>query len=168
MLNVFPEIRDHVKVCHEFIFPKILDTDFEQMYKEGGRPPVSPRLLMCVTILQFLEKLPDRQTIQNLIFRLDWKIALELDLEYAGFSYQLLSVWRQRVVDHDEARKLMKTDEYKEEMKNRNAIEGTISALKRGYGFCRCRYRGKLNFRLQLYFTAISFNIKRLGLACGY
>jgi hypothetical protein len=69
---------------------------------------------------------------------------------------------------HDEItarRKLMKTEEYKEGMKNRNAIEGTISALKRGAGFSRCRYRGKKKFSFQMYFSAIAFNIKRLDMA---
>jgi len=89
MLNGLPEPGGYIKVCQDIIFPGIKDTDFEDMYKDGGRPPVSPRLLMCVTILQFLERLPDRQTIQNLIYRLDWKVALELELEYPGFSYQL-------------------------------------------------------------------------------
>ncbi len=64
-----------------------------------------------------------------------------------------------------ERRELMRTDEYKLEMKNRNAIEGTISALKRGYGFSRSRYRGKQKFALQMIFSAISFNIKRLEFA---
>lgn len=32
------------------IAPRIKDTDFEDLYKDGGRPPVSPRLLVLVTI----------------------------------------------------------------------------------------------------------------------
>jgi len=121
MLNGLPEPGGYIKVCQDIIFPGIKDTDFEDMYKDGGRPPVSPRLLMCVTILQFLERLPDRQTIQNLIYRLDWKVALELELEYPGFSYQLLSVWRQRVVEHDRAKRVF--DGIIEELKDRGLIK---------------------------------------------
>ena len=120
MLRSLPELSGYMKICQEVIFPKIKDTDFEDMYKEGGRPPVSPRVLMCVTILQFLERLPDRQTIRNLIYRLDWKVALELELEYSGFSYQLLSVWRQRIVEHDKAKKVF--DRIIEELKERGLI----------------------------------------------
>jgi len=31
------------------------ECDFEEMHKEGGGPPISPRTLLMVTVLQFLE-----------------------------------------------------------------------------------------------------------------
>ena len=66
------------------IAPLILDTDFNEMYKGGGRPPVSPRILLLVTIMQFLEKLSDRAAAANLRFRIDWKIAFGLEIDFMG------------------------------------------------------------------------------------
>ena len=62
-------------VIQKEISPLIKDSDFESMYKEGGRPPISPRLLVLVLLMQFLEGLSDRAAARNLKFRLDWKIA---------------------------------------------------------------------------------------------
>ena len=58
-------------------------------------------------------------------------------------------------------RKLCKTPEYQELMKRRNAIEGTHSELKRGYGIRRCRYKGLAMTALQHQFTAAACNLRR-------
>jgi transposase len=42
------------------IVPLIRHEDFADMYREGGRPPLSPKVLLMVTIFQFLEGLSDR------------------------------------------------------------------------------------------------------------
>ncbi|MES2875016.1 MAG: transposase, partial [Bacteroidota bacterium] len=56
-------------------------SDFESMYSEKGRPPVSPVVLIVILILQYIERLTDRAVANNLRFRLDWKIGLELDYQ---------------------------------------------------------------------------------------
>jgi len=53
MFSILPPIKGPLKICKEIIFSFVKDTDFEDLYSEGGRPPVSPKLLMCTTILQF-------------------------------------------------------------------------------------------------------------------
>jgi hypothetical protein len=45
----------------------------------------------------------------------------------------------------------MQTDEFKQEMRRRNGIEGTQSELVRAYGLRRARYRGQAKVRLQNY-----------------
>lgn len=36
---------------------------------------------MSLSVLPFLEKLPDRQTAQNLVYRIDWKLALCIEVD---------------------------------------------------------------------------------------
>jgi transposase len=80
------------------IASNIKDTDFEDMYKEGGRPPISPRLLVLVLLMQFIEGLSDRSALQNLKFRLDWKIAFGLPLDFLGFHPTVLTYFRDRLI----------------------------------------------------------------------
>ena len=47
-------------------------------------------------------------------------------------------------------------------MKQRSAIEGTISAMVRKHGARRARYRGKAEVRLQHLFIGAAVNVKRL------
>ena len=54
-----------------------------------------------------------------------------------------------------------RTQDYRDRMKNRNAIEGTISELKRRYGIRRARYRGLQKTNLQILFCASGCNLRR-------
>ena len=85
------------------ISPLIKDSDFEEMYKEGGRPPVSPRVLILTLLMQFLERLPDRAASLNLKFRLDWKIAFELPMDFAGIHPTTLVYFRNRLIENEKA-----------------------------------------------------------------
>lgn len=58
-------------------------------------------------------------------------------------------------------RKLCKSPEYRLHMRRRNAIEGTNSELKRGYGLGRARYRGLAKTDIQMHFIAAACNIRR-------
>ena len=85
------------------ISPLIDITDFEGMYQEGGRPPVSPRLLILVLIMQYIERLSDRAAAANLRYRIDWKIAFGLELEFAGIHATTLVYFRERLLANDRA-----------------------------------------------------------------
>lgn len=61
-----------------------------------------------------------------------------------------------------ERRRMMKTEDYKQDMKRRNGIEGTQSELVRTYGLRQARYRGKAKVRLQNYFIGAACNMLRL------
>lgn len=54
-----------------------------------------------------------------------------------------------------------KTEAFGQEMKQRNAIEGTQSELVRAHGLRRARYRGLAKVRLQNYFAGAACNAKR-------
>jgi len=58
-------------------------------------------------------------------------------------------------------RQEMQSDEFKNQMKRRNAIEGTQSELVRGHGLRRARYRGLNKVRLQNYLIGAAANAKR-------
>lgn len=58
-----------------------------------------------------------------------------------------------------------KTEAFKEKMKRRPAIEGTISELTRKHGARRARYRGESKERLQASFIGAAANLKRLARA---
>lgn len=56
-----------------------------------------------------------------------------------------------------------KTEAFKEKMKRRPAVEGTISELTRKHGARQARYRGTDKGRLQASFTGAAANLKRLA-----
>lgn len=85
------------------ISPLIDITDFIWMYQEGGRPPVSPRLLILVLIMQYIERLSDRAAAANLRYRIDWKIAFGLELEFAGIHPTTLVYFRERLLANERA-----------------------------------------------------------------
>jgi transposase len=60
-----------------------------------------------------------------------------------------------------------KTAAFKEKMKRRPAVEGTISELTRKHGARRARYRGESKERLQVSFIGAAANLKRLARALG-
>jgi transposase len=59
-------------------------------------------------------------------------------------------------------RREMQFAEFKQEMHQRNGIEGTQSELVRGYGLRYARYRGLLKVRLQNYLIGAACNLRRL------
>ena len=73
------------------------DADFADLYAEGGRCPISPGLLACVTILQYCFRASDRAAVENTIMRRDWRIALGLDVDWDGFDPTVLTRFRQRL-----------------------------------------------------------------------
>jgi len=53
--------------------------------------------------MQFLEGLSDRAAVISLKFRLDWKIAFELPLDYKGFHPTTLVHFRERLIENKQA-----------------------------------------------------------------
>ena len=59
----------------EHIFLKFKDSEFAGMYQVGGRYPVSPRMLMCICILQYMFGLSDRRAVEESIASRHWRFA---------------------------------------------------------------------------------------------
>jgi transposase len=74
------------------------DADFRKLYPARGQPGLAPWRLALVTVLQFLERLSDRQAADAVRARIDWKYALGLELADAGFHFSVLAEFRARLV----------------------------------------------------------------------
>lgn len=85
------------------IWPKLLGLgpSLNTMYcADNGRPAVNPVRLLGVTLLQYMEKLPDRQAVEAMVFDIRWKCALEMEVDESGFDSTVLVRFRQRLLEH--------------------------------------------------------------------
>jgi len=73
------------------------DADFADLYEEGGRAPISPGLLACISILQYLFRVSDRVAVSATVLWRDWRIALGVDVDWEGFDPTVLTRFRQRL-----------------------------------------------------------------------
>jgi hypothetical protein len=76
-----PEDRD--RLFARQIFPLLLQARpaLQQAYcDDNGRPGLEPVVLAGVTVLQFLEGIPDREALQMLRYHVGWNFALNLTL----------------------------------------------------------------------------------------
>jgi transposase len=83
------------------------DVDFADLFPTRGQPAEVPWRLALVTVLQFVEGLPDRQAADAVRSRLDWKYALSLELSDPGFDHTVLSEFRSRLVQGGAAQRLL-------------------------------------------------------------
>ena len=99
--NVYRQIGDR--------FDELFPTDgfFAEAYEPTGRGAISPVLLAAVTVLQMMEKTPDRQAAEWVVSRIDWKYALHLPLTYTGFHFTDLYAFRGRLLAHQQERRML-------------------------------------------------------------
>jgi transposase len=83
---------------HDELGRLFADKDFAALFPMRGQPALAPAQLALVTLLQFVEGLSDRQAADAVRSRIDWKYALCLELEDAGFHYSALSEFRARLL----------------------------------------------------------------------
>lgn len=74
------------------------DADFAALFPSRGQPAEPPWRLALVTVMQFAERLSDRQAADAVRGRIDWKYALSLELTDPGFDASVLSEFRARLV----------------------------------------------------------------------
>jgi transposase len=81
------------------------DDDLQMMYcLDNGRPSLPPSLMSGVTLLQFYDDVSDREAVQQLLYDLRWKVALNLPLDYVGFDASSLCNFRKRLLEHGQER----------------------------------------------------------------
>ncbi len=68
----------------------LCDQDFSALFPSQGQPGVSPLRLALVTILQYIAGLIDRQAVDAVRSRIDWKYLLGLELTDQGFDHTVL------------------------------------------------------------------------------
>ncbi len=86
---VFPEGSPFIKMRDE-LGTLYQDEMFAALFPKEGQPVLAPWRLALVTIMQFAEKLSDRQAAHAVRARLDWKYALGLELDDRGFDFSVL------------------------------------------------------------------------------
>ena len=74
------------------------DQSFAQLFPSTGRPVEAPWRLALITVMPFMEELPDRPAADAVRGRIEWKYALGLELTDPGFDFTLLSDFCQRLV----------------------------------------------------------------------
>ena len=88
-----------------------------------GRPEIDPVFLTGVTILQMMERLPDRQAIMACQYDARWRLALGLGEDWEGIDPSTLVYFRRRLVKNSLAKV---------------ALEAGLEAM-RGAGYLRPR-----------------------------
>ena len=87
---------------------KELSPAFDAMYVETGRPSIPPEHLLKATLLIVLYSVrSERQFCERLEYDLLFKWFLSLNLEDPAFDPSTFSKNRQRLLDHDVAKKFM-------------------------------------------------------------
>jgi transposase len=101
--NLYVELRAEFGTLYD-------DQLFADLYPSEGRPvEVAPWRLALVVVMQYIEGLTDRQAADAVRRCIDWKYALSLDLSDPGFDFTLLHDFRQRLLTHEAAQRLLDT-----------------------------------------------------------
>jgi transposase len=97
------------RLIGEQLYAQYENAAFADLYHAEGKPALPPVDLLFVLALQALEDLGDRAAADAVRLRLDWKYALHLPLDYAGFDFSVLSDFRARLLAHDASARLFDT-----------------------------------------------------------
>ncbi|MCX5792643.1 MAG: transposase [Elusimicrobia bacterium] len=73
----------------------------ERMYcADNGRPAEEPVRMLAALVLQFMERMPDRQAAEACSFDLRWKLALGMEADEPAFHPTSLVKFRERLLAH--------------------------------------------------------------------
>lgn len=75
--NRHMQLRDTLGILCE-------DELFADLFSQRGQPAQAPGQLSLVTLMQFVENLPDRQAADAVCSRIDWKYMLGMELTDPG------------------------------------------------------------------------------------
>lgn len=89
--NTLMKMRDALGTIYQ-------DQAFASLFPHNGRAVEPPWRLALITVLQFMEELPDRQAADAVRGRIDWKYLLGLELADPGFDASVLCEFRKRLV----------------------------------------------------------------------
>ena len=106
-LELAPE--DRYRLFAEKVYPLLVGArpELENCYcQENGRPSVEPVLVLGVTLLQFVEKVPDREAVERLRYHLGWKYALSHEMNEAVFDPTVLVRFRVKLLEYEQGRLL--------------------------------------------------------------
>jgi hypothetical protein len=98
---------DRFRLFRERVYPRLLAArkELEGCYcLDNGRRAEEPVVLLGATVVQFMERSPDRQAAECVCYHLGWKLALGLELEVGSFHPTTLCNFRDRLLAHEKAR----------------------------------------------------------------
>src|SRR4051812_12231573 len=101
--SLFAE-KDRYRLFALKVYPALTGAraQLEKCYcPENGRVAVEPVLLLGVSILQYLESMPDRQAVEMLRYHAGWNFALNRHVGDEVFHPTTLVNFRQRLLEHD-------------------------------------------------------------------
>ena len=83
------------------------DASFAALFSQRGRPAGAPRRLALVSVMQFAERLSDRKAVDAVRGSIDWKYALGLPLDDAGFDASVRCEFRARLLARSAEQQLL-------------------------------------------------------------
>jgi transposase len=98
--NLYMKMRDALGTIYQ-------DESFAHLFPQNGRPVEAPWRLAFITVVQFIEGLPDRQAAEAVRGRMDLKYARGLELTDPGFDFSILSDFRKRLIEGGGAEQLL-------------------------------------------------------------
>ena len=99
--------EDRFRIFAERIYPLLAAArrQLAECYcQDNGRPGKEPVVLLGVSVLQFIERVSDAQAAELVKYHLGWKLALQLDPEPQSFHPTTLVYFRQRLLEHKQAK----------------------------------------------------------------
>ena len=98
--NLYMTLRDELGTFYQ-------DEGFAQLYSREGQPALRPWHLALVCLMQYMANLSDRGAAEAVAARIDWKYALGLELNDAGFDFSVLSLFRARLLSGGQEKLLL-------------------------------------------------------------
>ena len=98
--NLYMTLRDELGLFYD-------DDDFAELYSSEGQPALRPGNLALICVMQYMANLSDRETVEAVASRIDWKYALGLELSEPGFDFSVLSLFRSRLLNGSKEKLLL-------------------------------------------------------------
>src|SRR5512140_90681 len=95
---------DRYRLMAQKVYPVLVNTrtELERCYcADNGRVAIEPVILLGVSLLQYLEDVPDRQAVEMMRYHAGWNLALNCQLGEQQFHPTTLVHFRQRLLDQD-------------------------------------------------------------------
>jgi Transposase DDE domain/Transposase domain (DUF772) len=101
--QVFAE-DDRYRLFALRIYPLLVEArqKIESAYcQDNGRPGIEPVVLLGISVLQFLEGMPDRQALEQLRYHVGWNLALNRTVGQEVFHPTVLVYFRKRLMENE-------------------------------------------------------------------
>src|ERR1700688_1630513 len=95
---------DRYRIFAEQVYPLLAKAravlEKEAYCSNNGRVAIEPGLLLGVSLLQYLDRVPDRQAVELMRYHWGWNLALHRHLQEPGFDRSVFSYIREGLPDN--------------------------------------------------------------------